>query len=128
MALGLAAAPAAAEQSIVPPRAFEAMSENRTLHFTLHGRPFGAEQFFTGRRSLWRHADGVCAPGIWRPEGDAICFEYEGDPAPVCWRLLDTPEGYVASLVEGGEEAGLRLDLDRIGAEPLPCPGPRVGS
>ncbi len=122
------AASQASAQAIVPPAAFEALSTGRTLHFTLDGQPFGSEQFFAGRRSLWRYADATCEPGVWRAEGQAICFEYDTSPEAVCWHFVETPEGYAAQLVEDGAPSDLRLDLARIGTDPLPCPGPEVGS
>lgn len=121
------AAPAAAE-TVVAPDAFERLAEGRTLHFTLDGQPFGAEQFFPGRRTLWRYAEEGCQRGVWRAEGERICFAYEGLDGPICWRFVDTGAGHVAALVENGAETGLRLQLDRIDAAPLPCPGPDVGS
>jgi hypothetical protein len=127
-ALALALALPAAAQDVLPPEAFEAMSEGRTLHFSRLGLPFGAEQYFPGRRSLWRFADGTCLAGEWRPAGEAICFTYEGDPAEQCWHLRQWGGRFAAHLIEDGAEAGFRLDLERIASEPLPCPGPQVGS
>jgi hypothetical protein len=121
------AAPAAGETPMTP-EAFEALAEGRTLHFSLDGAPFGAEQFLPGRRTLWRFADETCEPGRWRAEGAAICFEYVSEPGPICWRVLQGVPGLTAALLEGGAETGFRLQLDRIDPAPLPCPGPRVGS
>lgn len=121
------AAPAAAE--VVPPAAFGVEVEGRTLHFTRDGMPFGAEQFLPGRRTLWRFADGICAPGRWwEMDGDAICFEYDALEGPICWRMRREGEAFSAHLLEGGVETGFRLDLDRIETAPLDCPGPDVGS
>jgi hypothetical protein len=49
--------------------AFERLARGRTLHFTLDGLPFGSEQFFDGRRSLWRFTDGECGSGGWWDQG-----------------------------------------------------------
>ncbi len=122
------AAPVAEAQSRLSPEAFDALATGRSLHFTLNGEPFGAEQFFAGRRSLWRYSDNVCQQGEWRGEGDAICFDYAGEPAPICWHFIETDGRHAAVLLENGVETGFRLDLDRIDTEPLPCPGPRIGS
>ena len=124
--LVLATAPARAE--LVSPDAFEALAQGRTLHFSLDGMPFGAEQFLPGRRSLWRFVGGACEPGSWRAEGEAICFVYDREPTPMCWHFRREGEGYAAWLVEDGAETGFRLALDAIGPAPLPCPGPDVGS
>lgn len=128
LALLLAFAAPAAAETVVAPGDFEALSQGRTLHFTLDGQPFGAEQFFAGRRTLWRYAGADCQRGVWRGEGDRICFAYEGGEGPICWHFLDTGAGHAAALVEGGTETGFRLKLDRIDTAPLDCPGPEVGS
>ena len=80
----LVAGPLAAES--MTPQAFEAFSEGRTLHFTLNGAPFGAEQYFDGRRSVWRFVDGCPKQNAWRsmaevpartPESDAMSKDLE---------------------------------------------------
>jgi hypothetical protein len=121
------AAPARAETP-VGPDAFEGMAEGRTMYFTLDGAPFGAEQFLSGRRTLWRFAQNDCEPGRWHGAAEAICFVYDSLDGPICWRFLQTDDGFVAALIEHGTETGFRLDLDRIDSQPLPCPGPQVGS
>lgn len=128
LALSLALAAPAAAETVVAPEAFEALSEGRTLRFAIDGKAFGAEQFFPGRRTLWRFAEGACQHGTWHAEHGLICFVYDDMPAPICWRFLDTGAGYTAALVEDGAETGLRLRLQAIDANPLPCPGPEVGS
>ncbi len=125
--LALNAAPALAAE-LVPHEAFQAMAEGRTLHFTLGGAPFGSEQFFPGRRSLWRFADGRCAPGRWEAQGPEICFVYDADPTPICWLFRRAGAAFAAHLLDGGAETGFSLELERVAEEPLPCLGPRVGS
>jgi hypothetical protein len=127
LALLVVAAPAAA-QAPVAPEAFEAMAEGRTMHFTLGGEIYGAEQYFAGRRSLWRYADGTCDSGRWWAEGELICFAYVREPGPQCWRFVRRGAGFAAALVEEGADTGLVLDLSRTDAAPLPCPGPDLGS
>ena len=73
------------------PQAFEAASAGRTLHFSHLGQPFGSEQYLSGRRVLWRFADGGCQQGRWWDEGDQICFAYENGDGPQCWRFLPAP-------------------------------------
>ncbi len=124
------AAPAGAAAQSVSPRDFEAMAQGHTLYFTLDGAPFGAEQYFSGRRSLWRFADGRCEAGRWWPEADRICFRYDADAdaAAECWRFRDRPGGFAAALVENGAETGFVLDLAGSDRTPLDCPGPDVGT
>jgi hypothetical protein len=110
------------------PETFEAFSEGRTLYFTFNGAPFGAEQYFPGRRSLWRFADGVCEEGDWWGEAERICFRYGEDGLPQCWRFRQNAGGLAAALVEGGAETGFVLEMSGVDDTPLPCPGPRVAS
>jgi hypothetical protein len=126
--LALAAAAGAAAQEPLDARGFAAIAEGRTLHFTHLGLPYGAEQFFPGRRSLWRTADGICAEGRWWAEGEAICFRYEAQPVPQCWRFLPGPAGLAAEHLEAGAGTGFVVELSHADTTPLPCPGPKVGS
>ena len=123
----LLAAPAPAQETLSA-SAFAALAEGHTLHFSLDGAPFGAEQYFTGRRSLWRFADGRCEAGTWTADGNRICFDYANGAPPQCWRFRHTAGGLDAALVEDGAETGLRLRLSRLDQQPLACPGPDVGS
>jgi hypothetical protein len=121
------AAPAAAAEAMSA-EAFERLSEGRVLHFSHLGQPFGAEQFFAGRRSLWRYADGSCAEGRWQEQDGLICFSYDTEPGWQCWQVVEQAGRVSAELVEGGAGTGLVLDLERLGEERLDCPGPDVGS
>jgi hypothetical protein len=120
------ASPAAGEPMTA--EAFEALAEGRVLHFTRAGAPYGAEQYFPGRRSLWRYADGTCAEGVWWPEAGGVCFRYEAGAGAQCWRFEARPDGFAAELVEDGAGTGFVLELSRRDETPLPCPGPKVGS
>ena len=127
LALLLVATPAAAGEPMSAD-AFRALAEGQVLRFTLEGAPFGAEQYFAGRRSLWRYADGTCAAGIWWAEAGGVCFRYDERPDTQCWRFEHRPGGFAAELVEGGAGTGFVLELSGRDATPLPCPGPKVGS
>jgi hypothetical protein len=126
IAVLLLAGPAAAQQNMAP-EDFEALSEGRTLHFSLFGEFFGAEQFFANRRSLWMSGDGQCEEGVWHAEGEAICFSYPSQPEPFCWHFRKEGGRYAAHRLEQGIETGFAIELDRIDDQPLPCPGPDVG-
>lgn len=117
-----------AEAEPVSPQEFEALATGRTLHFTQDGLPFGAEQYFSGRRTLWRFFDGSCETGLWQPADDLICFTYDTGPDRQCWRLWREKGRLSAVLVVEGFDSGIPLDLARIDDADLPCPGPRVGS
>ncbi|TPE51484.1 hypothetical protein [Amaricoccus solimangrovi] len=125
----LLASALAAAAGPVTPEAFERMSEGRTLHFTLDGRDFGAEQYFPGRRSLWRYADGGCAWGRWYARDGLICFRYDLTDDPQCWRFEgDGGAGFSATLIENGLPSGPLLRLSGADERPLDCPAPGVGS
>ena len=124
--LALAAAPAFA--GTMTPEAFDAAATGRTLHFSLAGQPFGSEQYFSGRRVLWRFEDGSCQLGRWWPSGALICFAYDSGGGAQCWAFRPHPGGFSAALVEGGAETGFVLDLAGSDSVPLDCPGPGVGS
>ena len=112
----------------VAPPVFEKMSEGRTLYFTRDGQSFGAEQYFPGRRALWRYADGSCAWGRWFDRDGLICFQYENGAGPQCWDFQGEGSGFSATLIENGAPTGLRLSLSGSDRQPLDCPGPGVGS
>lgn len=113
-------------QSVMLPEAFDAFSRGRTLHFTYQGQPFGSEQFFSDRRTLWQFDNGPCAAGLWHAEGDSICFSYDGGATTQCWMFVETDTGPRAELISG--ETPFALDFSHADTRPLACPGPRVGS
>ncbi|MFO1141269.1 MAG: hypothetical protein U1E59_02585 [Amaricoccus sp.] len=125
--LALLAAPAAAEDTLTPD-AFAALVTGHTLHFTLDGIPFGAEQYFDGQRSLWRFEDGSCESGRWWADGDRICFDYGDALGTECWRFHRAGDDVAAALVRDGAETGFTLRLAGSDEAPLDCPGPSVGS
>ena len=94
---------AAAETTIADPplsaEAFEALVEGRTMDtHDLSGR-YGVETFLPGRRAIWRDAT-ACLEGTWRPQGDLICFDYEGEPEPYCWTYHDRG-GWLEAWLDG---------------------------
>jgi hypothetical protein len=111
------------------PSAFETLAEGHTLRFTRGGVPFGAEQFFAGRRSLWQYADGACAEGRWWDEGELVCFSYGPGSERQCWRFETGAAGISVRLATGASAPGaLVLELAGVDDRPLACPGPDVGS
>lgn len=118
----------AVDAAAITPEVFEAMSEGRTLYFSRDGAAFGAEQYFPGRRVLWRYDDGTCAWGRWHARDGLICFAYDTAPGPRCWIFEGGGADFTAVLVEDGAPEGLRLDLSGTDTRPLDCPGPGLGS
>ena len=123
----LLAAPASAQETLTPD-AFAALAAGHTLHFTLDGMPFGAEQYLDGQRSLWRFEDGSCESGRWWGEGDRVCFDYGEGHGAECWRFRRSDCGLKAALVKDDAETGFVLRLAGRDDAPLDCPGPSVGS
>mgnify|MGYP000041122707 CR=1 FL=1 len=128
LALALAALlPADARAQVLDAAGLEALAGRGTLHFVGPDGAYGAEQFLPGRRSLWRFAGSqTCQSGHWYERGPAICFLYEGEPAPSCWILEKIGAGVIARSEGGGPDA--TLSLERIDPAPLPCPLTGAGS
>ena len=121
-----ATAPAVA-QDLVSPQEFQRMSEGKTMYFSRGGRFYGAEQFYTRRRSLWQFADGECDHGEWYAEGDYICFVYEQNPGPQCWHFLRRGPNRFAARAEGTSEE-FDILLENVDEKPLDCKGPAIGA
>lgn len=87
----LALLPLAALAETDPPLSaedFEAFVQGRTFDTHDQTGRYGVETFLPGRRAIWRDAD-QCLEGTWRPQGDQICFDYQGEPFPHCWTYHD---------------------------------------
>lgn len=116
---------AALAQDPMTAEEFDAYVTGRTLAYGDGGEVYGAEEYRPGRRVTWSFLDGECQDGRWYPDGDAICFVYEADPEPHCWRFYRESEGLRAEFLEPG---GL-TSLYEVGeaSEGLQCLGPDVG-
>ncbi len=110
---------------LMTPSEFERFVEGKTLHFSLNGKPYGAEQFFAGRQTTWQFTGDACVKGIWFPQGAQICFFYEGADQRQCWLFLQKDGKYFARSVNGAD--GLVLEMTEESDKPLQCPGPDVG-
>ncbi|MGR3468483.1 MAG: hypothetical protein ACU0CI_11460 [Shimia sp.] len=104
---------------------FEALSRDRVLAYARSGaRPYGWELHLPNRRVLWTLGDGTCKAGTWRPVGDAICFQYEGDSGEHCWRYtLDGPD-IIARLLPDP----IATYSVRVWEDPIDCPEAAFGS
>ena len=113
-------------ETIITPEEFETLSQSKTLFFYRDGQIYGAEQFFKGRQSTWKFADGECDRGIWFPKGDQICFQYQANPGTQCWHFLKTKDGFSARFL--GNEPSLDLKLRTINRAELICDYPDLNS
>ena len=123
LALILTTLPALA-QTPMSAEDFDAYTKGQTLNFSSNGTAYGAEEYRDDRRVRWSFLDGDCREGRWYPEGDAICFVYEGDLGPQCWRFYAGGGGLRAEFLGGG---GSDLYETEATDEPLFCLGPEVG-
>lgn len=122
LALGLAT-PAYAEGPMTPEE-FEAWSTGFRLDYTVDGVFWGSEAHLPGRETRDADDGGACVTGAWTAVDGAICFAYDGNPGPHCWRFR-REGGTVLAELDGGS-GGVRIEVTRT-TEPLACQGPEVG-
>ena len=77
--------------------AFERFVEGRTMDTYDQTGRYGVETFLPGRRAIWRDAD-QCLEGKWRPQGEMICFDYQGVDTSYCWTYHDRGSWLMAWL------------------------------
>lgn len=118
------ALPAAAEPSLSA-EAFDALTRGQTMTWAEYGQVYGVEQYLDDRRVRWTVLGDDCVAGHWYPQGQAICFQYEDRPGPVCWTFAAADTGLVARLVGDPPEAE-PVAIEPT-AEPMACFGPEVG-
>ncbi|WP_172294037.1 hypothetical protein [Pseudoruegeria sp. HB172150] len=105
---------------------FEAYVEGRTLTYHDQGVAYGIEQYLPGRRVRWAYIGDECWDGYWYEDTQSnICFVYEDNPEPKCWRFTRR-EGRISALFMGTDE-GRELYEVMNSPEPLTCMGPDVG-
>lgn len=104
---------------------FEGFATGRTLTYSLGGEVYGIEQYLPDRRVLWAFKGDECHEGYYYEDQGQVCFVYDYEPTPQCWRFFRDASGLRASFAgdpEGAEPAAL---AEAPGA--LVCPGPDVG-
>ena len=98
----------------------------RIDHDHLRTRFFGAEQFYTRRRTLWMNGINECLDGEWFARGNLICFNYGVENDPQCWHFIKNSAGYAARAE--GTSAEFDIFMYNIDTKPLDCKGPAVGA
>ena len=102
---------------------FDAYATGRTLSFGTIGNPdFGVEQYLPNREVIWSPNPDTCIEGVWFDRGDDICFLYEHDPEPKCWRIFPTDKGIRAEFTNRPGTTVIFESQDD--PKPLTCPGP----
>ncbi len=124
LAASLAATPAPAETPL-DADGFEAAVTGRTLIYGTAAGPYGIEEYLPGRRVRWSFLDGDCVDGRWYPQGDAICFAYEGRADPECW-FFHRDDGRLGARPTRQPE-GPPLYVIAETPEPMVCRGPHLG-
>ena len=106
---------------------FDAYTAGKTLTFGSVGNPaYGVEQYQPNRRVVWSFLDGECSNGVWYESKGSICFRYDSDPEPKCWKFYDEPDGFCAVFMNRPDTSALFEARDS--RKPLICPGPNLGS
>ena len=122
----LLATPALAEDPVTAAE-FEALVEGRTLTYGAEGsEPYGVEHYHPGRRVTWAWiGDDQCQTGTWYDEGPkaapAICFVYDYDPEPKCWKFFREGENLRAVFLNDAGATVLYEIVDDPGS--LVCGG-----
>lgn len=125
LCLAVAPAPLVASETPISAEVFEAYVTGKTLEYARGGQPFGAEDYLSDRRVRWSYLNDECLEGRWYPEGEQICFVYDGISTPQCWSFFLEGDGLRARFENrpGATELYETVELDA----PLMCPGPDVG-
>ncbi|NJM83977.1 MAG: hypothetical protein HC844_17375 [Tabrizicola sp.] len=105
--------------------AFDTYATGKTMTYSLAGRVYGTEEYLPGRRVRWAFTADICQFGSWYQQGEDICFLYDGDPEPHCWKFWDRGGWLDALAVTDAPDAGLSEVAET--EEPLACAGPDVG-
>lgn len=115
------------DERILSMTEFQRLSEGKTMYFSQDGFFFGAEQFYTRRRSLWQNSARECLDGEWYPSADYICFNYGLDSDPSCWHFYEKGGSYYARA-EGSTTSDFDIFMYNLDTKPLDCKGPDVGA
>ena len=110
---------------LLTPDEFQGISEGKTLYFNNINGFHGAEQYFENRQVRWKFAEGQCQEGYWYGDGEAICFQYDNEPAPICWLFWQTDTGIFAVLDEAFDSAPLKLEF--VDTREILCEEPYLG-
>ncbi len=106
---------------------FDAYTQGKTLTFGVAAdTAYGVEQYQANRRVVWSFLDGECSNGVWYESKGSICFRYDFDPEPKCWKFYDAPTGLRAIFMNRPDMSVLYEAKDS--GEPLICPGPDLSS
>lgn len=121
----LAASPVAAADRPLSAEEFDAYTRGKTLYYGAYGSDYGVEEYLDGRRVRWAFLGDECIEGVWYPQGNHICFNYEDREGDQCWQFFMSDGQLTAQVM--GEEDGLVLYEVTQSREPMICLGPQIG-
>lgn len=104
---------------------FEAYATGKTLSYAMGSSIWGSEQYLANRQVIWAFDGTDCQYGLWFEDAGNICFVYDNDPAPQCWRFFRENTGLRAELVD--DPSSTALSEVSQSTRPLQCKGPDVG-
>jgi hypothetical protein len=125
LVLALSGLPAQAADAPMTIEEFDAYATGKTLTYAIGGEIYGAEQYLPGRKVIWAFKGQECRRGFWYEQAGEVCFVYEHEGAPQCWRFFHGPGGLRAQFSSDPE--GAELAAVNESSEPLICAGPDVG-
>ena len=97
---------------------WRALTEGRTVWYTLRGRPWGREHFHKGRdQATFMTPQGECMTAPWTYQDGVFCFAYGGMH---CFRHLRRDGEIFAAPLDGGEAQ----KIERIDDTPVSCEPP----
>jgi len=120
----IAAFPAIAQERLDGP-SFDALLEGQTVTFVApDGFTTAQEAYHPGRRVTWLHSADTCRKGRWYPQGEQICFLYEGSDTPSC-TIFSHNNG---TFVSYHYEADFAWTSIAVTTEPIACTTDFLGS
>jgi len=122
---GLAESPLQVANAPLSGQEFEAYATGKTLSYAQDGVVWGSEQYLPGRKVIWAFTEDECQYGRWFEDQGNICFVYNNDETPQCWRFFHEATGLRAIFM--GADGGTQLSEVGQSKTPLSCPGPDVG-
>ena len=111
--LALTQASPLAAQSMMSAAEFDAYTRGKT------------ERYLSNRRVEWSFLDGECKSGSWYEDAGKICFTYDENPTPQCWRFREGASGLIAQFEN--DPTTTELYEAQNSGQDFTCLGPKVG-
>ncbi|MEM6303552.1 MAG: hypothetical protein AAF744_02470 [Pseudomonadota bacterium] len=117
---------AAGAETLDTAEKFESYVADRTLFFHRgDGRVYASERYLPGRRVRWSRIGETCLEGEWWAQDGLICFAYETNPEPQCWRVALSDAGLRATS-DAPSNPTVIYEAQGVTGEQS-CTGPRLG-